>query len=1072
MAMPDKRVQILLVEDDPDDYQLTRELLEEMPGMKVGLDWARDYAAAIRAVRECGHDIYLLDYRLGAKDGLELLREAIELGCKGPLILLTGAGDRNLALAALDAGASDYLIKGQFDAASLERTIRYAIRQAKSSEELEEKVKQRTAELESAMTALKVTEEFNRAVLESSPDCVKVLDTAGCLVSMNANGQCLLEIDNFDDFRGKEWTSLWPQEGQTRVAHAVAAALANRTDRFQAYSPTAKGTPKWWDVIVAPIQDADGKVNRIVSVARDVTDQIRAESILRDSEERYRSLFDSIDQGYCIIEVIFNKKGKAVDYTFVEVNPAFEKQTGITDAVGRSMRSIAPMHEEHWFKIYGDIALTAETARFENKAAALGRWYDVYAYRFGDPENHQVAVLFSDISERKHHESRLALLARLAEITRIATNADELLYAVSQAVGENLNARRTLFNEIDLDNDIETVHRDYCRDAPSVAGTNKISKYSPITLDEMKAGKTVVNFDSKNDPRTAKHYETAYAPAGERSYVAVPLMRGGRWVASLWASDELPRLWTTEEVRLIESIAERTWLAVEKLRNEVALRESEGRFASAFNSSPLSITITSLKTGKLVDVNETFIKMTGYSRAEAIGRSTTELGLWEKPADRDAELESVTSDGHVRNAEFQFRIRDGSTVTGLLSAELLELGGEPCALTVIQDITQRKQAEMARRESEERFTRFMHHLPGLAWIKDIEGRYVYANDAAAKAFNTTRENLYGKTDAEVFPPDIASRFIENDQMALADGVGVQTVETLEHDDGVVHHSIVSKFPIAGPDGATALIGGMAIDITERQQMEEDLRRYREELETLVMERTAQLSDVNKKLRAENAQRLRIEREAVRLLKQIVTIQEDERTRIARDLHDELGQKLTALRLKLENAKEICNEEPVCDEIDATQSIANQIDADVSFLAWALHPVSLAASGLPSAIASYLKEWARFSTIKADFHAKSWGETRLDPEVEANLYRIVQEALNNAQKYANAKTISVLLEKRRYDILLIIEDDGVGFDPKQKRKGTGGLGLVGMRERATLLGGNIEIESSPGAGATIFVRVPV
>jgi PAS domain S-box-containing protein len=136
--------------------------------------------------------------------------------------------------------------------------------------------------------------------------------------------------------------------------------------------------------------------------------------------------------------------------------------------------------------------------------------------------------------------------------------------------------------------------------------------------------------------------------------------------------------------------------------------------------------------------------------------------------------------------------------------------------------------EEALRGSEERFARFMQHLPGLAWIKDSRGRYVYANDAAEKAFRTPRAQLYGKTDAEVFPPETAAQFKEHDRRALAGGAGVQVVETLEHEGGVVHHSLVSKFPIPGPGGQPALVGGIAIDITDRMRAEGDLRRQEEE----------------------------------------------------------------------------------------------------------------------------------------------------------------------------------------------------------------------------------------------------
>jgi PAS domain S-box-containing protein len=134
--------------------------------------------------------------------------------------------------------------------------------------------------------------------------------------------------------------------------------------------------------------------------------------------------------------------------------------------------------------------------------------------------------------------------------------------------------------------------------------------------------------------------------------------------------------------------------------------------------------------------------------------------------------------------------------------------------------------------SEERFARFMEQLPGLAWIKDLHGRYVYVNDAAQVAFRAGRAAILGHTDEEIFPPEIASVFRENDRRALESEAGVQTVETLEHADGVLHHSLISKFPMHGPDGRARWVGGMAIDITDRMRAEAALREGEERFRIL------------------------------------------------------------------------------------------------------------------------------------------------------------------------------------------------------------------------------------------------
>lgn len=162
-------------------------------------------------------------------------------------------------------------------------------------------------------------------------------------------------------------------------------------------------------VLVRKVMDRDtqGNAVAIMEYMTDITGRKHAEESLRMSEERYRSLFNSIDEGFCIIEMLFDENAKPVDYRFLETNPAFEKQSGLHGASGKRMLELSPGHEPHWFNVYGTVALTGESVRFESEAKAMNRWFDVYAFRLDEPERRKVAVLFTDVSERKRSEAIL-----------------------------------------------------------------------------------------------------------------------------------------------------------------------------------------------------------------------------------------------------------------------------------------------------------------------------------------------------------------------------------------------------------------------------------------------------------------------------------------------------------------------------------------------------------------------------------------------------------------------------------------------------------------------------------------
>jgi PAS domain S-box-containing protein len=510
---------------------------------------------------------------------------------------------------------------------------------------------------------------------------------------------------------------------------------------------------------------------------------------------------------------------------------------------------------------------------------------------------------------------------------------------------------------------------------------------------------------------------------------------------------------------------------------EAALRASEERLALAIAGAREGVWDWNLETNAVM-YSPRWKQMLGYADDEI----EPHVSAWERlvhPDDRrraDVANESVARGAPTYEAEFRLRHKDGHYVHVLSRGFPIrrEAGGPVVRIVGTHlDLTEPKRVEAALRESEERLR--------LAFAGAQEGVWDWNLETGAVVYSPRWKEMLGYADDEIEPHVRAwERLLHPDDRPRADALsesiarGALTYEgefRLRHKNGHYVHVLSRGFPVRrDPGGPVVRIVGTHFDLTERKRTEEMLRQAHDELEVRVRERTAELARANESLRAEMTERERAERSRTELLARLMFAQEDERRRIAREMHDQFGEQLTALARRIETLKDACAKHPALGpQIEELEAVAGRIDRDVDHLVWELRPTALDDLGLRAALANYVHDWSTRVNIAAELHTSGLLDDRLPSEVETTLYRIAQEALTNVARHSRAGNVDVLLERRPDHVLLIIEDDGVGFDPGKPRPGKR-FGLLGMKERAALVGAALEIESAKGKGTTILLRM--
>ncbi len=671
---------ILWADDNADMRDYVRRLLQFYGATVTAVS---DGRAALEALRTQRPDLVLSDVMMPHLDGfglLDAIRADPDLQSL-PVILLSARAGEEAKVEGLNAGADDYLIK-PFSARELIARVGAHL-----------KLSQERAQ---AMRQEQMLRQQAESILESISDGFIVYDLEHRFRYVNAAAERQLGMSR-EALLGHSVYKLFPETRGTPLEHGLNKAM--ETGQTLEYEKFHEPSGRWYYNRIYPTPDG------ATVYVEDRTERKQALADLRVSEERYRNLFETMDEGFCTIEVIFDEQETPVEVRYLDTNPAFERHSGVTNAIGKTTKELGFALEPYWHETFGSVVRTGTPARFDNYVADLQRWFEIYSFRVGNAGSHVVGVLFKNITHRvlterqlreseerlrlateaanifawevdvatnvvtyspnvskvigfdlhkpasdnrgyvhpddrvrileeyrraiwgetdyateyrfivpdsgevvwvyatgvllpgpngssqrfvgitqnitarkaieqtlQANERRQAFLVKLGDSLRLLTDPAAIRAEATRLLGEHLGANRVTYADVYPDGTV-IVERGYNRDVPVIAGRHHLNDYSPALLAQYRAGETIVGSNLLEDPTLTAQQRAAYQAVQVQAHIAVPVVKEGMFAAALGVHQAIPREWTSDEVALVEEVAERTWATLARARVEEELRE-------------------------------------------------------------------------------------------------------------------------------------------------------------------------------------------------------------------------------------------------------------------------------------------------------------------------------------------------------------------------------------------------------------------------------------------------------------------------------------------------------------------
>ncbi len=583
---------------------------------------------------------------------------------------------------------------------------------------------------------------------------------------------------------------IMPEEDRDRANHQSEAVIASGQDGMSQFRWRRKdGQTVWTESYLSPMSDENGKVIGLRGVTLDITERKRAEEALWQAEERDRAILNAMPD----LMFIQTRDGVFLDY---HTNDSKDLFVPPETFLGRNMREVLPPDlAEQFGRCFKRAEETGERQILEYKLPTNGddRWYEARMVRSGN----KILSVIRDITERI--AAQRAISRNEAQLTGLIGSAMDAIVTVDET------QHIMLFNEA----------------AEKIFGCTQAEAF----------GESIDRFIPERLRQSCHSFFREFA---EKHWTRRMLGSVSDLYGLRDSGEEFPMEASISRIELdgntfytiiLRDITER------KVATD-ALRRSEERFSKAFQANPQPMSLTTLSEGRYIDVNESFLTVSGYTREEVIGHTVMELGIWEMPERRDDFIKEVQERGSVVNVEARFRTKYGSPRLLLLSAEVLELGGEQCVLVASSDITERMQAQQALQESEARFRNMADTAPVMIWVTGVDKACTYVNQQWLDFTGLSLEQAVGNGWEERVHPDDFAQCIESYVKAFDRRDRFRMEFRLRHADGTFGWVIADGTPRFSATGEFLGYIGSCMDITDLKESEESLRVAHEEVSRL------------------------------------------------------------------------------------------------------------------------------------------------------------------------------------------------------------------------------------------------